>query len=246
MSPEAVLAAINQTPAHELVAEQLQRAIMLGRYLPGDKLPAERAMAEQFGVSRTSVREAIHVLVEHGLLEIRRGATGGAVVQDMIDDGVRQRMIAFARERRSDYELMLEFRLIVECSAAELAAERRTKNDLRALQQHIKSMDTIFNQADATNDSQLAMRFYAEDTAFHILIAEMSRNPFLHESVEELRYKMVLPLGRVIAQLDDHANDMHHEIYESIESGDGATAARTMREHIESSFYSVFGPKGDR
>ena len=133
MATPAILTAVNQTPAHELVVDQLQRAILLGRFLPGDKLPSERAMAEQFGVSRTSVREAIHVLVEYGLLKIKRGATGGAIIQDLIDDSNRIRMRPFAQAHRKNYAEMLEFRLIVECAAARMAAERRSKADLRAL-----------------------------------------------------------------------------------------------------------------
>ena len=235
------ISTIVQTPAHELVAEQLQRAIMLGRYLPGDRLPSERAMAEQFGVSRTSVREAIHILLEYGLLEIKRGAAGGAFVQDMIDDGVRERMIPFARQRRKDYAKLAEFRLIVECAAARLAAERRTKTDLKALRRRVDRMDTFFAEGESSGEGLAATRFYAEDTAFHIEIAKISRNKFLLESVEDVRFKMFMPLGRVVAQLDTHANDMHHDIYASIEAGDTEAAAQLMHEHIRGSFQSLFG-----
>jgi GntR family transcriptional repressor for pyruvate dehydrogenase complex len=232
---------VNQTPAHELVADQLQRAIMLGRYLPGDKLPPERAMAEQFNVSRTSVREAIHILVEYGLLEIKRGATGGAIVQNMIEDGVREQMRSFALARKKDYKELLDFRLVVECAAAGLAASNRTKKDLKGLSRHVDQMDAIFDQADTNGDGPIAIRFYALDTAFHIAIAKASGNQHIAECVEECRYKMFMPLGRVVAEIDTRANDMHHELYAAIEAQDSEAAAQTMRNHIQESFNSVFG-----
>ncbi len=197
-------------------------------------------MAEQFGVSRTSIREAIHVLVEYGLLEIKRGATGGAIVQDMIDRGVRQKMRAFARERKKHYTQLLEFRLVVECAAARLAAERRSKSDLKRLQRLVDEMDSIYARASGGDDSRAAIRFYAEDTAFHIAIAKASANPILLDAVEECRYQMFLPLGRVVAELEEHANDKHHEIYDAIEGGNGDLSEALMRAHIQGSFDSLF------
>ena len=87
----------------------------------------------------------------------------------------------------------------------------------------------------------VATRFYAEDTAFHIEIARISRNKFLIESIEDMRFRIFMPLGQVVAQLDAHANDKHHEIYESIEAGDPDAADELMHDHISGSFRSLFG-----
>ena len=198
-------------------------------------------MAEQFGVSRTSVREAIHILVDYGLLEIKRGATGGAVVQNMIDDGVRERMKSFARSRKKDYKELLDFRLVIECAAANLAARNRTGKDLKALKKHVSQMDALFDKGASNGTEQAATKFYAHDTAFHIAIGKASGNKHIHESVEESRYKMFLPLGQVVAEIDDHANDKHHEILTSIKNQDGDLAEQQMRSHIQGSFNSVFG-----
>lgn len=213
---------------------------MLGRCLPGDKLPSERSMAEQFGVSRTSIREAIRVLVRYGLLEIKRGATGGAIVRDMIGNGVRERMRSFARARKKDYVQLLEFRLVVECAAARLAAVRRNPADLRILREHVRNMDSLFAEAADHAEGLVAIRFYAEDTAFHIAIGKASGNSHMHDTIEELRYKLLLPLSRVVAELDERANDKHCEIVDAIEAGDGDLAEALMRAHIKGSFESVF------
>src|SRR5712691_7348558 len=72
---------IEPSPVYELVVERIRRAIHIGTYVPGDRLPPERALAEQLGVSRTTVREAIRVLEGQGYVETRRGSTGGLTVK---------------------------------------------------------------------------------------------------------------------------------------------------------------------
>src|SRR6056297_555626 len=71
---------IHHTATYERVVEQIRRVIYLGRYLPGDKLPPERELAQQLGVSRTTVREAIRMLEGENLIRVKRGATGGIIV----------------------------------------------------------------------------------------------------------------------------------------------------------------------
>jgi len=114
-------------PAHELVLAQLRRSIHLGHFGAGDKLPPERELAKLLGVSRTTVREAVRVLEGEGLVEIRRGSSGGISVkpQSMGRTELRRRM--------REFEEIIEFRLAVEPMAARLAAERRTKTVIAAL-----------------------------------------------------------------------------------------------------------------
>ena len=73
---------VEPAAAHELVVAEIRRAIHMGSYVLGDRLPAERALAEQLGVSRATLREALHVLRSEGYVESRRGAHGGLVVLD--------------------------------------------------------------------------------------------------------------------------------------------------------------------
>src|SRR5213592_4815792 len=71
---------VRRPASYELVLEQIRRAIQLGRFEGGTRLPSERELAQQFGVSRTTVREAIRVLQGEGLVDVKRGRNGGAVV----------------------------------------------------------------------------------------------------------------------------------------------------------------------
>ena len=95
-------------PAHELVLAQLRRSIHLGHFGAGDKLPPERELAKLLGVSRTTVREAVRVLEGEGLVEIRRGSSGGISVkpQSMGRTELRRRL--------REFEEIIEFRLAVE------------------------------------------------------------------------------------------------------------------------------------
>ena len=74
---EPVMERVELSPAYELVVECIRRAIHIGTYIPGDKLPPERLLAEHLGVSRTTLREAVRVLASEGYVESRRGAHGG-------------------------------------------------------------------------------------------------------------------------------------------------------------------------
>src|ERR1700726_3365404 len=100
-------------PAYEVVVDRLRRAILLSVYLPGDKLPPERVHAEQLGVSRVTLREAIRVLEGEGLVEARRGATGGVVVLE--HPPARAELRRHLRASIAELEGLADFRMANEC-----------------------------------------------------------------------------------------------------------------------------------
>ena len=104
-------------------------------------------------------------------------------------------------------------------------------------------MDALFAQSEHDPNVLLATKFYAEDTEFHIRIARMSRNPLLAETVEEVRFKLFLPLGQYAPDLDKHANDHHRAIFRAIENQNPKAAAFAMRTHIQGAFDSLIGAK---
>src|SRR6516165_2808850 len=114
---------IDFAAAYEVVTERIRRAIHIGSYLPGDKLPPERALAQQLGVSRTTVREAIRVLEGEGYVTSRRGASGGSIVLDQAQNEERIRPLLV--EKLPQLEEALDFRIAVEGAAPPRAAPRR-------------------------------------------------------------------------------------------------------------------------
>jgi DNA-binding FadR family transcriptional regulator len=123
-SAERVLEPLTLKTAPEQIADRLATAIALGEFVPGQRLPAERDLAAQLGVSRATVREALQRLSTGGYLEIRRGRLGGAFVRD----GWRPDSAAVIRRTLVDhwdrFESLLDFRTLVEPLIARTAAER--------------------------------------------------------------------------------------------------------------------------
>lgn len=222
--------AIRAPASYELVVDQIRRAIQIGRFTTGERLPPERELAKQLVVSRTTVREAIRVLQGEGLIETRRGRTGGAiVVAPKVSAAEHRRTV---RSRLAELDAVFEFRLIVEPAAAERAAERRTRKDVALLREDLASMDALFDGDEAESEPSPPSRFFAIDSRFHRRIAKAARNPLLVNAVDEGRTAMFLPVGAIFQTLHPSANDLHAEILAAIEAADPRLASAAMSRHI--------------
>ena len=222
---------IEHAPAHELVVDQIGRAIQLGRFLPGDKLPAERDLAGLLGVSRATVREAIRVLEADGVVSVRRGAHGGLVVnrlQAMDQRTLKSRLNKQIRELND----IFDYRLAVECMSARLAAERRSSEDLEQMRQALDRMGELASDVDGEHRAHTTALFNAADTDFHLAIANATGNDFLIEGAEQVRRAMFLPVGAIFNELREDANDIHAALFEAIDRQDGPAAAHHMEQHV--------------
>jgi DNA-binding FadR family transcriptional regulator len=212
---------VELSQAYELVVEKIRRAIHIGTYIPGDKLPPERALAKQLGVSRTTLREAVRVLANEGYVETRRGAHGGLVVLDQMqkEDAMRP----LVRQRYREYGELLEYRLTVECRAARLAAIRRTTKDL----------DRLAAACAAMEQSLETGRFRAGDSEFHLGIADAARNRFMRQAIEDARAAMWLPIDSLIRSVFRTANEHHAQILEAIRDQDPDRAEAAVAAHLD-------------
>jgi DNA-binding FadR family transcriptional regulator len=213
--------AVDLVPAHEVVTERLRHAIHIGTYLPGDKLPPERTLAQQLGVSRMTVREAIRVLRAEGYVASRRGSAGGITVLDQAEDAKRLRPVLL--RRMAELDDAFEFRIAVEGAAARLAAQRRTKRDLVLLHQAYLELE----------QGREAARFRAADNVFHLAIADAARNRFMREAIENVRAMTWVPLDQVISQVFTSAHEHHAQILQAIEDADPGAAERAAVAHIQ-------------
>jgi GntR family transcriptional regulator, transcriptional repressor for pyruvate dehydrogenase complex len=232
---------VERRASYELVVEQVRRAVQLGRFGPGDKLPPERELAQQLGVSRTTVREAIRVLQGEGLLEILRGRNGGAM---MVAPAVSPQEIEMRlRGRLAELKSVADFRMIVEPAAAKLAAERRRTADLKALRALLTSLQELADRAD---EEPGPSRFFGVDSEFHHRIAETSRNDMLVAAVDEARARLFTPIGAIFISLHPDANTLHREIFEAIDAQEPEIAESTMRQHVSltlDALYELAGKK---
>lgn len=216
-------------PAYAVVVEHLRRAIMLGTYAPGEKLPPEREHAERLGVSRVTLREAVRVLEGEGLVEVRRGSAGGTVVRqgDASPADVRRHL-----RRRIDTLLATqEFRLAIEPLAAARAAQHRTKAVLAELHQTIDDFAT----ADGIGP------FRRADSLFHLTLARSAGYPPLARAVEDARIAMfeltdAFDFTIVVAS----SQRAHEAILECVEQRDADGAREAMRAHIEETTREIY------
>ncbi len=217
--------------ARDLVLEQIRTALALGRFRPGDTLPSERDLASMLQVSRTVVREAVAVLNAEGVLEVRRGRSGGIFVSDrQIDDTTKLRIL---RENSQRLRATFEYRVVVESAAARFAAERRTDAELTALQRCVEEMRRFSETLAQAHDPKLMAEFFAVDHEFHLGIARASRNGWLASATLAARVEMFRPVGSIFERLEPEANHLHEQICGAIEAHDGEQASEWMRQHIE-------------
>ncbi len=226
------IAAVRAPASYELVVDQIRRAIQIGRFLPGEKLPTERELAGQLAVSRTTVREALRVLQGEGLIETRRGRAGGAVVIAG-PVGTAQELRQLVRHRLAELEDVFDYRLAIEPHAARLAAQRRSKGDLAKLRETLNALDALAAGADERGDASPPSRFIATDAEFHYRIGLATGNPLLVRAINDGRAAMFLPVGAVFTALHPTANQLHADILAAIEARDGDGAAAAMAAHIE-------------
>lgn len=229
-----VINSIRPVATYELVVEQVRRAIFLGRFMPGDKLPPERDLAAQMAVSRTTIREAMRVLEGEGLIQVRRGATGGLVVK--AQSGLRPNEVETYMETQRDMlDTIYEYRIANECMAARLAALRRTKEQLQRLEAALQAMGQLCATPEMRATTANIAQFRSIDSEFHLVVAEASGNSLIRQAVEDARTAMFLPIGKVFKKLEDSANEHHEAIYAAISDGDPDRAAMAMHQHVRTS-----------
>jgi GntR family transcriptional repressor for pyruvate dehydrogenase complex len=231
MSASKHLEPIKAIATYELVANQIQRAVHLGLLVPGDRLPAERALAQQLGVARMTVREAIRVLAHEGRITVRRGAHGGMWIR--AQDVTKRELLQLAADTDRAIGDVYEFRELVEGASARLAAERAKPDDVRKLRSLSSSMEKILaahlkNPAISAN----VARFLGLDSQFHSEIARISGNHFVIEAVERGLAARYAPFGVLLRTLTPRANNGHEELVEAIAAGDGARAEKLMHSHV--------------
>jgi DNA-binding FadR family transcriptional regulator len=209
-----------QPKAHEFVAELIRRRIMLGLVEDGSSLPPERELMTIFGVGRRTVQDALSQLEEDGLLERRRGRTGGTFVNVPEREGILAGLVREVVAERDAIDEALVFRLLVEPASAAEAAIHAREDDLERI-----------GRAAAAD----------HDTEFHFAVGAATHNRFLRESVERTR----LALGNVIRALPEspgwhrRLRREHAAVLLAIREQDPVGASMLMHDHISRANRSI-------
>ena len=214
---------VRQVRAFEEVAEQLKEAIILGDFKAGDKLPSERELAEQFQVSRVTIREALRSLKNKGFVTTRQGATGGAFVTDLSYEHLVSAFVDLFMSNKISVPELFEVRALVEPEIARLAAERVTPYYAHRLKEALRAEKLPVASAGEDVDRK---------SAVHFILAEMCGNRFfegLVRSTMGLTRKAILLMDSDVSYR--HQNGWHDTIVEAVLAGDAESAAREMKDH---------------
>jgi GntR family transcriptional repressor for pyruvate dehydrogenase complex len=213
----------------EQAVRQIRRLIEDGALRPGDRLPAERQLSAQFGISRGTVREALQLLEAIGLLEIRQGE-GAFVRATVADDGrLRLEWRDWVLRHRDRVREMLEVREGLEALAAELAASRRGQAGLAQMAAALEQMAA----GGAAGDIALLVD---ADLLFHDGLARAAENGVLRDLASTLGRELVPERAAVFGTEGRPQRSIveHREIYDAVRAGDPRAARVAARQHIAS------------
>jgi GntR family transcriptional repressor for pyruvate dehydrogenase complex len=220
---ETRFAKLDVQPAYRHVFDAIEKDIVSGRLKPGDRLPAEMTLAEQFGVNRSTVREGIRLLENSGLVRREGGKRLFVTLPHYLDLASRASRALVLHQ--ATFRELWEAAIAIEPVTVGHAAERITASELDRLE------ETVVAMADATGDVD---RFVRLDIAFHDLIATASRNRALELAREPLSL-LFLPAGRaILPRLGTHRRviDAHKAILEAMRQRDAEGARDWMRRHM--------------
>jgi GntR family transcriptional regulator, transcriptional repressor for pyruvate dehydrogenase complex len=216
----AVFEPVQTASTLEETVERLGTAIRLGLLGPGARLPSERDLAEQLGIARSTLRQALTSLTESGHLVAMRGRGGGTFVSDAPPLAESDRVDLTDGHWRE----LLDYRIAVEVGSVILAAERAQPADLDALRRHVEAMRDVGDFA----------AYRRSDVFFHLGLAEAARSSRLLAAMTEVQGQMTDLIAHIAhpAPVLARSNDQHARLVRLIERGDGAAGAQLVREHL--------------
>lgn len=214
--------------AYEQVADRLRQLIVTEELARGERLPNELQLADEFGVSRATVREALRLLAAQGLVRTAKGQTGGSYVTlptvDHISESLSSNIALLADARDLTLEELIEVRMLLEVPAARLAARRRAEGDLERLRATIPPDRPVL-------DTQVE---FVHNRDFHATLIECCDNRLLQIAAQPVFSALQTSLSRSgLPRVFHRSIHAHHaRIVEAVEAGDEAAAASEMHAHL--------------
>jgi GntR family transcriptional regulator, transcriptional repressor for pyruvate dehydrogenase complex len=209
---------------YEQIVKQIEDSITGGELKEGDQLPAERELAQQFGVSRTAVREAVKTLREKGLVEAYPGR--GTFITNGSARSIQQTLDRMIRSGQAEGTVHLtEVREILEPEIAALAAQRVDEEMLSAMREAIAVMDAARKDSEA---------FIEGDLDFHLALAEAAANPLILSLIDSIVGLLREQRTRTyfVEGGPERGQYHHRRILEAIEHRDAVGAREAMRAHL--------------
>ncbi|MBC7325755.1 MAG: FadR family transcriptional regulator [Moorella sp. (in: Bacteria)] len=211
------------------MVDEIKRSIFEGRMKPGDRLPAERELAEMLGVSRTSVREALKMLAAEGLVSIRHGQ--GAFISEQDPDEYLKQFASHLVVNRDTVLHLFEVRKVLEPRAARWVAERGSQADIQEL---LNMVITTREQLGRLRSGRLSL-LAGHDSNFHYRLAQATGNTVLVRLMHSMLDLLADSRSRSLAipGRGERSVDEHYEIMQALVDRDAGAAAAAMLRHLE-------------
>jgi GntR family transcriptional repressor for pyruvate dehydrogenase complex len=216
-----------QSKITQKIIEQIRTAILEGKLKPGDRLPPERELMEQFQVSKQTLRESLRALEHVGLIDVRKGVGGGAFIVEVDIEVTKESLANFLYFKNLSIENLSELRKLIEPHAARKAAKDINVDDLKKLKK-------LNRNARRHLDDGILQKLTKNEIHFHRILAENTRNPILVlilDFVENLLedFKKVLKPDR---NFSESVLAAHERIYQAIEDQRSDDAFNEMYQHV--------------
>ena len=214
----AVFEPVQTVTTFEETVERLGTAIRLGLLPPGAQLPPERDLAEQMGISRSTLRQSLTALTQSGHLVAVRGRGGGWFVADPLPPAQSEPV------ELSEWRELLDYRVAIEVGAVVLASERAEAHEIAQLRRHVERMREVDDFPT----------FRQADVFFHLGLAEAAGSSRLVAAMTEVQGAMSELIGHIAhpPEVLDRSNLQHAKLIALLERGDAERAARLIRDHV--------------
>jgi DNA-binding FadR family transcriptional regulator len=220
-----------QTKVFQDVVEQIQEAILDGRLTTGQTLPAERELKETFNISRGTLREALRVLEQKGLIKIKLGVGGGSVVKAVDMDQISESLGLLIRSQQVSLNHLAQFREDVEGIVAAHAADNHAPEDIRKLKDLLANAHKCVKKGTSQRNE-----FIDIDKQIHMTMARITGNPVyisvLHSIHDNIHRYYDRFLSMDTPELEENYDDLC-EMVSAIENGDAATARKVAKQHVK-------------
>ena len=224
--------------AYSVVLDWLEEQLRSGEIVVGDKLPGERALAEQFSISRASVREATRILDAMGLVRsgVGSGPNAGAIVISEPSAALAWALRMHVATRALPVRDLVQTRLLLETQAAHDSADPRIAPDSEERAAILRSAGEVLDQMD--HPGLPAADFHALDAQFHILLTSLAGNVVVETMMASLRQATISYISETVADNPDwpaiarRLQEQHRAILAAVEKRQGERAAELLREHI--------------
>lgn len=223
---DSIFTSVKQEKNYRLIIDQIKSAIIHGKLKVGDQLPTERALVEQFKVSRSSVREALKGLEILGIVESRQGG-GYYVVNDILPNMMNSLSLYFILDGSSLQEL-IQLRTSIELGSMRIVIQERTDEEIAVLGEHI----ALYQASETSEERQ------RHDLAFHTELVRLSHNSLYEYFLYSMQtiYERNVSFSNIVVEdkgMLDETIQMHVNLYEAIRTRDYQWATYEMNRHFD-------------